>query len=60
MKKSVVHKSHSMTKWKHTIVTIIDTSRFGRFRECKKCGAEQATTVAGDAMHPELKYKCRG
>lgn len=55
-----LHKSHRMTKWKHTIVQISNTPRFGRFRSCKNCGAEQAVTVAGQGTHEELLRKCNG
>jgi len=56
--KNEPHPSHEMTEWESTIVTIISTSRFGKFRKCKNCGAEQAETVAGKAMHEELKNPC--
>ena len=52
------HPSHKMTEWENTIVQISSTPRFGRIRECIYCGAEQAETVAGKAMHDELKYPC--
>ena len=52
------HPSHDMTDWEHTIVMLVSTSRFGKFRMCKNCEAEQAETVAGKAMHDELKYPC--
>jgi hypothetical protein len=55
---SLIHPSHKMTKWKSSIVTLIATSRFGRIRKCKRCEAEQAETVAGKAMHPELRKPC--
>lgn len=55
-----IHKSHKMTQWENTIVTIIDTSRFGQFRKCKKCGAEEAVTVCGHGTHEELFKKCCG
>ena len=55
-----IHKSHKMTKWRSTIVTLIATSRFGKIRECELCGAEEAETSAGRAMHDELKAKCVG
>lgn len=52
------HPSHDMTQWKSTIVTLISTSRFGRWRKCRNCGAEHAYTSAGEAMHDELYKKC--
>lgn len=52
------HESHDMTEWESTIVTIISTPRFGSIRECRHCGAEQAKTVAGEAMHDELRLAC--
>lgn len=55
-----IHKSHSMTKWRHTVVAISDTPRFGKIRVCKACKHEQAVTVAGDGTHGELVVKCRG
>jgi hypothetical protein len=51
-------KSHRMTKWEHTIVTIISTPRFGKFRKCKKCEAQQALTAAGYGSDDELQSKC--
>lgn len=53
------HPSHKMTEWESTIVTLISTSRFGEIRECENCGGEHARTVAGEAMHDELKYPCQ-
>lgn len=53
-----IHPSHKMTAWRSTIVTLISTSRFGEIRNCKKCGGEQARTVAGSGTHPELLVKC--
>ncbi len=47
-----------MSEWRETIVTLIATSRFGEIRECENCEAEQARTVAGEAMHDELLVKC--
>jgi hypothetical protein len=54
------HKSHKMSKWRGTIVTLIPggTSRFGEFRDCEKCGAEEAKTVSGHQAHEELKSVC--
>jgi len=52
------HPSHKMTKWESTIVTLISTSRFGEIRKCKNCGAEEARTVCGHAMHDELRVSC--
>jgi hypothetical protein len=52
------HPSHKMTPWESTIITLIDTPRFGRTRKCSECGAEQAETVAGKAMHDELRLPC--
>ena len=52
--------NYKMTKWESTIVTIIATPRFGQFRKCKKCGAEQAKTAAGEGIHDELRVKCQG
>ena len=58
MNQDKIHPSHKMGKWEHTIVTIIATSRFGKIRRCKHCKAEQAETVAGKAMHDELRVEC--
>ena len=55
-----IHNSHDMTEWRGSIVTLINTSRFGQIRECKKCGAEEVITAAGSAMHDELKFECCG
>ena len=54
------HASHDMTEWESTIVTLANTPRFGQIRECKNCGAEEAKTVAGHAMHDELYTRCVG
>ena len=56
--KKEVHPSHVMTEWKSSIVTLIETSRFGTIRECVNCGAEHAKTAAGEGMHDELKVPC--
>lgn len=56
--KSQVHPTHKMTEWRSTIVTLISTSRFGEIRKCSDCGAEEAKTVCGHAMHDELKQPC--
>ncbi len=52
------HPSHKMTPWKDTIVTLVSTSRFGQFRMCELCEAEEAKTAAGQAHHPELDQPC--
>lgn len=54
----VIHNSHKMTEWKSTIITLIETSRFGEIRRCTNCDAEHARTVCGEAMHPELELPC--
>ena len=51
-------RSHDMTEWENTIVTILSTPRFGRFRKCRKCGGEQAETAAGEGVWSELKVRC--
>ena len=53
-----IHKSHDMTPWESTIVTLISTPRFGQIRRCRKCKAEHAKTVCGEDCHPELIRKC--
>lgn len=53
-----VHPSHDMTEWESTIVTLQYTSRYGQIRECKNCGAEHATTAAGENIHYELLKLC--
>lgn len=55
-----IHESHKMSDWENTIITIIDTPRFGRIRKCLLCGAEQAETAAGSALHNELILPCEG
>jgi hypothetical protein len=52
------HPSHRMTEWRSTVVTITETSRFGRIRQCENCGAEEAETVCGHAAHEELGEPC--
>lgn len=52
------HESHDMTPWRSTIVTIIATPRFGEFRKCRLCDAEQAKTVAGSAEWDEITLPC--
>ena len=52
------YKSHEMTDWRSTIVTLVSTSRFGQIRSCKNCGAEQAKTVSGADSHPEIFKPC--
>lgn len=54
-----IHPTHRMTKWRSTIVTIIATPRFGRLRECKKCGLEQAETGQGYFTNGPLLSPCK-
>lgn len=54
------HPSHIMSEWKGTIVTLVETSRFGDIRTCTACGAEHARTAAGTAAHEELTEPCNG
>ncbi len=53
-----IHPTHKMSKWRGTIVTLIETSRFGEIRVCELCGAEHAKTVCGEAAHKELYVEC--
>lgn len=55
-----IHKTHNMTRWRQTIVTLACTPRFGKIRMCRKCEHEQAVTVGGTGTHNELSAKCRG
>jgi hypothetical protein len=52
------HASHKMSEWENTIVTLVETARFGSIRKCINCGAEHARTVAGQAAHEELSKPC--
>jgi len=52
------HPSHDMSPWRSTVVTLVETPRFGEVRKCRRCGAEHARTVAGEAMHEELRQMC--
>lgn len=52
------HKTHDMTPWRSSIVTLSATPRFGRLRECRNCGGEHAITIAGEKMHDVLYSKC--
>lgn len=54
------HPSHRMTPWESTIITITCTPRFGRIRECRRCGIEQAETVTGRHTNGPLTEKCEG
>lgn len=56
----IVHESHDMTEWEPSVVTIIETPRFGRIRQCKHCGGEQAETASGKGTHDELLKQCTG
>lgn len=56
--KDEVHPSHVMTEWKSSIITLIETPRFGSIRQCTNCGAEHGRTAAGEGMHDELKEPC--
>ena len=60
MKRKPLHRSHKMTPWRDSIITIISTPRFGEVRTCKKCGGEQAKTVTGTHTMPELRLPCSG
>jgi hypothetical protein len=53
-----IHPSHKMSEWRSTIVTLIETPRFGSIRKCLNCGAEHAKTVAGEGLHDELADPC--
>ena len=57
---AIINKSHRMSRWESSIVTITSTARFGLIRECKLCGYEQAHTATGTHTHDELKEKCDG
>lgn len=59
-KKFQPHETHAMTEWHSTIVTLINTPRFGKWRKCKKCGAEEAKSVCGHKWHGALEKKCNG
>lgn len=48
------HESHDMTKWRDTIVTLVEIKRFGGIRECKKCCGKHVRTAAGEGIHDEL------
>lgn len=52
------HETHDMSEWDNTIVTLVETPRFGRIRHCLNCGAEQAETAAGRSAHKELANSC--
>lgn len=52
------HPSHRMKPWRSTVVTIIETPRFGLHCACTECGGEAAETVAGADHHPELDRVC--
>lgn len=52
------HQSHEMSEWESSPVTILTTTRFSDWRECKRCGGEQARTAAGAAMDDELALPC--
>lgn len=47
-----------MTDWESSLVTVAETARFGRMRRCKRCRAEHAYTVRGEAMRDELYRAC--
>lgn len=58
MKKTRIHPTHKMSKWRSTIISTANSDRFGRLRKCVKCGAEQASTVTGTHAHDELRKPC--
>lgn len=53
-----IDKSHKMTEWENTIVTLISTPRFGSIRRCLNCEGEHAKTVCGEDCHDSLLHKC--
>ena len=55
-----IHKSHKMGPWRPSIVTLIETPRFGEIRACVECGAEHARTACGEDCHDDLTRKCEG
>jgi hypothetical protein len=52
------HPSHKMTEWESTVVTLIDTPRFGKLRRCEYCKAEEAESVSGHRAHLGLAEPC--
>jgi hypothetical protein len=52
------HSSHDMTDWESSVITLFDAPRFGRMRRCKRCRAEHAYSVRGEAMRGELYRAC--
>lgn len=52
------HRSHKMTPWESTIVTLGSTSQFGEFRKCENCEAEEAKSVSGHKAHDALAQPC--
>lgn len=47
-----------MTDWCSTIVTVLETPRFGKIRKCELCESEQAATAQGIFTHEELYEPC--
>lgn len=47
MRPTAPHPTHKMSKWKHGVVVIIAEPRFGRWRECTRCGLGQSEAVSG-------------
>ncbi len=52
------HASHAMTDWELSVVTVADTTRFGRIRHCKRCSADHAYTARSETMRDELYRAC--
>ena len=58
-KTTVPHPSHKMGKWHTEIRCPADTPRFYGVRECKKCGEEEMSHLAGHFLR-ELLSPCKG
>lgn len=56
------HKSHDMTEWDggHVLVNPFGggTPRFHSVQKCKRCGLEQAKSVAGAYAERDLLFPC--
>ena len=59
MRKKFPHKSHVMTPWQKTIVTITATPRFGKKCKCENCGAAHIKDGFSQVHDSELAEPCK-
>ena len=54
----VPHDSHQMSRWRSLVRTPANTPRIYSVRECKSCGLEHGSSVAGEYYERGLENRC--